>query len=73
MKKNISINIGGIIFHIEEDGYERLKKYLDSINQYFASFEDRPFASGSIAQLVVISVGVPHAHITVLVTDDYIC
>lgn len=40
MKKNISINISGIIFHIEEDGYETLKKYLDSINRYFSSFED---------------------------------
>lgn len=40
MKKNISINISGIIFHIEEDGYDRLKKYLDSINKYFSSFED---------------------------------
>jgi phage shock protein PspC (stress-responsive transcriptional regulator) len=40
MKKNISINISGIIFHIEEDGYESLRKYLDSINKYFAAFED---------------------------------
>jgi phage shock protein PspC (stress-responsive transcriptional regulator) len=40
MKKNISINISGIIFHIEEDGYDNLKKYLDSINRYFSTFED---------------------------------
>src|SRR5690349_22240973 len=40
MKKNISINISGIIFHIEEDGYETLRKYLDSITKYFSSFED---------------------------------
>lgn len=40
MKKNISINIGGIIFHIEEDGYEKLRNYLDSVNKYFSSFED---------------------------------
>jgi phage shock protein PspC (stress-responsive transcriptional regulator) len=40
MKKNISINISGIIFHIEEDGYENLKRYLDSINKYFSTFED---------------------------------
>ncbi|MBL7858782.1 MAG: PspC domain-containing protein [Cyclobacteriaceae bacterium] len=40
MKKNISINISGIIFHIEEDGFDTLKKYLDSINRYFSSFED---------------------------------
>src|SRR6188768_628763 len=40
MKKNISINISGIIFHIEEDGYETLRKYLDTVNLYFSSFED---------------------------------
>src|SRR6478609_10496947 len=40
MKKNISINISGIIFHIEEDGYETLRKYLDTVNRYFATFED---------------------------------
>ncbi|MEL7222368.1 MAG: hypothetical protein AAGJ93_13685, partial [Bacteroidota bacterium] len=40
MKKNISINISGIIFHIEEDGYEKLKNYLDSINNYFSNYED---------------------------------
>ncbi|MBS1681622.1 MAG: PspC domain-containing protein [Bacteroidetes bacterium] len=40
MKKTLSINISGIIFHIEEDGYEALRKYLDSINKYFGSFED---------------------------------
>ena len=40
MKKNISINIGGIIFHIEEDGFDKLKNYLDSVNKYFSSFED---------------------------------
>ncbi|BDD09968.1 hypothetical protein FUAX_24000 [Fulvitalea axinellae] len=40
MKKNISISISGIIFHVEEDGYERLNRYLGSINRYFSSFED---------------------------------
>lgn len=40
MKKTISINIGGIIFHIEEDGYEKLKSYLESVNKYFSTFDD---------------------------------
>ncbi|MEQ6122406.1 PspC domain-containing protein [Reichenbachiella sp. MALMAid0571] len=40
MKKNISINISGIIFHIEEDGYSKLKEYLESINSYFSPYED---------------------------------
>jgi len=25
MKKNISINISGVVFHVEEDGYEKLR------------------------------------------------
>ena len=40
MKKNISINISGIIFHIEEDGYEGLRSYLDSINKFFSTYDD---------------------------------
>lgn len=40
MKKNISINISGIIFHVEEDGYELLKNYLESISLYFSTYED---------------------------------
>jgi len=40
MKKNISINISGIIFHVEEDGYELLKNYLESISRYFSTYED---------------------------------
>jgi phage shock protein PspC (stress-responsive transcriptional regulator) len=40
MKKNININISGIIFYIEEDGYDRLKEYLLSIHRYFSSYED---------------------------------
>jgi phage shock protein PspC (stress-responsive transcriptional regulator) len=40
MKKNISINISGIIFHIEEDGYDKLKGYLGSIHHYFSTYEE---------------------------------
>ena len=40
MKKNISINISGIVFHIEEDAYEDLQQYLDSINDYFSTYEE---------------------------------
>ena len=40
MKKTITINISGIVFHIEEDGYETLRNYLDSIKKHFGSFQD---------------------------------
>lgn len=40
MKKTISINISGVIFHIEEDGYDKLKSYLVTVQQYFSTYED---------------------------------
>lgn len=35
MNKTLTINISGIIFHIEIDAYERLDSYLTSIKSYF--------------------------------------
>lgn len=40
MKKTISINISGILFHIEEDGYDTLRKYLDAINRHFSNYRE---------------------------------
>lgn len=40
MKKTISINISGILFHIEEDGYDALRNYLEAINKYFSGYKD---------------------------------
>ena len=39
MNKTVTINISGIIFHIEEDAYESLSKYLSAIKGYFSSTE----------------------------------
>jgi len=36
MKKTIKINIGGVIFHLDEDAYQVLQNYLTAINQRFA-------------------------------------
>ena len=40
MKKTIKIKIGGIIFHIDDDAYDILKAYLDSLNDHFNRIED---------------------------------
>ncbi|RZK12733.1 MAG: PspC domain-containing protein, partial [Hymenobacter sp.] len=39
MKKNISINLQGIIFHIEDDGYEVLSRYLYEVKAHFANYQ----------------------------------
>lgn len=41
MNKTISISLGGVLFNVEEDAYERLKKYLDDIKTYFASLDNQ--------------------------------
>ena len=33
MKKTFTINLGGIVFHIDEDAYELLDKYF--VNRFF--------------------------------------
>ena len=40
MKKTFTINISGTIFHIEEDAYEVLQKYLVNLKNHFGSDEE---------------------------------
>jgi phage shock protein PspC (stress-responsive transcriptional regulator) len=37
MNKTLTINISGIIFHIEEDAYDHLSRYLATIKGYFSN------------------------------------
>ena len=37
MKKTFTINISGSIFHIDEDAYEKLQKYLQMLNRHFGT------------------------------------
>ncbi|MGB0934417.1 MAG: PspC domain-containing protein [Lishizhenia sp.] len=40
MKKTISINLSGIIYYIEEDGFDLLKEYLENIRLQFKNKEE---------------------------------
>ncbi len=41
MKKTVTINISGIIFHIDEDAYDRLNRYMSRLKRHFAKMEGR--------------------------------
>lgn len=41
MKKTNTINLGGVIFHIEEDAFTLLQKYLSSIKDHFYESEGK--------------------------------
>jgi len=40
MKKAIKINIGGLVFHIDEDAYDVLYNYLEAINKQFTNSDE---------------------------------
>jgi phage shock protein PspC (stress-responsive transcriptional regulator) len=40
MKKTFTINISGTVFHIEEDAYEVLQKYLVNLKNHFGTSEE---------------------------------
>lgn len=40
MKKVINITIGSMVFNVEDDAYEKLADYLDSIKKYFSKDKD---------------------------------
>ena len=39
MNKVLNINLGGMPFTIDEDAYDYLKKYLDTIHRHFRQSE----------------------------------
>ena len=68
MKKNISINLQGIIFHIEDDGYEVLSRYLQEVKAHFASYQGHEEIvadiEGRIAELFAARLSVSKQVIT---------
>jgi phage shock protein PspC (stress-responsive transcriptional regulator) len=40
MKKTLTINLSGSVFHIDDDAYEKLLSYLNNINRHFGNDED---------------------------------
>ena len=39
MKKTLTINLGGSVFHIDEDAYQLLDKYLSNLRIHFKKEE----------------------------------
>ena len=41
MNKTVNINLAGIFFHIDEDAYAKLQRYLDAVRQSFSNTQGR--------------------------------
>ncbi len=76
MNKTVSTNIGGYIFHIEEEAYSKLGQYLDTIRGYFLDTEGRDEIMGDIeariAEMFNARVGNQKQVITMKDVDEVI-
>lgn len=52
MNKTITTNIGGFIFHIDDNAYEKLSQYLNTIKGYFKNSEGRDEIIGDIEERI---------------------
>ena len=41
MNKTVNINLAGIFFHIDEDAYIKLQRYLEAIKRSFTDSQGR--------------------------------
>ena len=53
MDKLININISGIIFHIEEGGYKKLKEYLESTQKIAVTYNTPSAIMANIENRIV--------------------
>ena len=76
MKKAIKINLSGIIFHIDDDAYEKLKTYLDTISRHFSNKQESKEIvddiESRIAELFQEKISEENQVVTVKIVDEVI-
>lgn len=75
MNKTVTINLSGIIFHIDEDAYQKLNSYLNTIRSYFSESEGRDEIMADIENRIaeMLSTRVSDRKQAVLIADvDYV-
>src|SRR3990172_4745515 len=75
MNKTVTINLSGIIFHIDEDAYGKLSSYLTTIKGYFSESEGRDEIMADIENRIaeMLSEKISDRKQVVLMTDvDYV-
>lgn len=71
MKKTFTINLGGIVFHIDEDAYDLLSKYLENLRLYFNKTEGKEEIIADIESRFadLFNERITHASQSIVITD----
>ena len=85
MKKTLTANISGTVFHIEEDAYAKLQRYLDTVRAQFSGSDGRDeimadiesriaelFTERLVGRQVVTIDDVDHVIATMGQPEDYV-
>jgi phage shock protein PspC (stress-responsive transcriptional regulator) len=75
MNKTVTINISGIIFHIDEDAFDKLSKYINTIRGYFTNADGGSEIMGDIEARIAEMLQTKTSNIkqVVLMSDvDYV-
>lgn len=72
MKKNITINLFGQLYHIDEDAYELLRSYEDNMRRYFSSKEGGEEIADDIEHRIAELIAEQKANGTEAITIEHI-
>lgn len=76
MKKSHSVNIGGIIFQVDEDAYEKLEQYMAKLHRHFSDTEGKEEIIADIEQriseMLVTRLGETNRIVNLPVIEDII-
>ena len=72
MKKNITINIFGILYQIDEDAYELLQKYNENMRRYYSRKEDGEEIADDVEHRVAELLSELQAQGVMAITIDHV-
>ncbi len=69
MKRTLDVNIGGFVFHLDEDAYEKLNSYIESLKKHYRDSEEGKEIindiESRIAELLNEKISGTHAVVTI--------
>lgn len=76
MKKTVTSNINGIVYHIDEDAYDKLQAYLQTLSNHFANEESSDEImldiEARISELLQLKIKAPQQVVTIVDIQEII-